>query len=407
VQYQEPLCKIGVLVTIMSRMPSPVETTVIALPAPVETPSDAFAANHSVQVLRGHQAIMSVGSEITELLERADQGDNPLLHLDFFLGRVSLFPGNLPVVLLVRSANRLEGAVYLYEKTFCGIPTGYLRGFDHLTGESSVIAREEVCVSILQVAIHQLFLKTGARVAWATVRAGAAQPIATSQQDVQRLETGSISREYRLKLKDTFADTLSQFGSHTRRNLRYYRRRAEKELRTSFHPQLTIAESDEALQQLSKCSFQPFPISLAEWRKMDGLLRTQPGYFAMGLRANGEWISYLSGMCKGRFTYVFIQMNHNGFARYSLSTVMRSHFFEHEIERGQKEINFVNGTCALFQRCCETDTCVTVSARRGLIAFIIFHWIAPWHSAADHALNMRRWSENMEATNLRSAPDSP
>jgi hypothetical protein len=393
----------------MSRMPPPVETAVIPHPAPMETTSEAFAANYSVQVLRGHQAIMAVGSEITALLERANQGDNPLLHPVFFLGRVSLFPGNQPVVLLVRSANSLEGAVYLYEKTFCGIPTGYLRGFDHLTGESSVIAREEVRVSILQVAIHQLFLKTGARVAWATVRLGAAKPIAASHQDVQRLhlETGSISREYRLQLRDTFAETLSHFGPHTRRNLRYYRRRAEKELKASFHPQLAIAESDEALQQLSKCSFQPFPISLAEWRKMDGLLRTQPGYFAMGLRANGEWISYLSGINKGRFTYVFIQMNHNGFARYSLSTVMRSHFFEYEIERGQEEINFVNGTCSLFQRCCETDTCVTVSARRGLIAFIIFHWIAPRHSAPDHALNMHRWSKNMEPTNLRGAPDSP
>jgi hypothetical protein len=377
-------------------MPQPVETAIIAHPAPVGT---LIAADYSVLVLRGRQAIMGVGPEITELLECTGQGDNPLLRLDFFLGRVSLFPGNQPVVLLVRSAGCLEGAVFLCEKTFCGIPTGYLRGFDHLTGESSVIAHEEVRVSILQVAIHQLFVKTGVRVAWATVRQGAAKPAATSQHP--GVETGSISREYRLKLRDTFDATLSHFGPHTRRNLRYYRRRAEKELKASFHPELTIAESDEALQQLSKCSFQPFPISLAEWRKMDGLLRTQPGNFAMGLRANGEWISYLSGMRKGKLTYVFIQMNHNGFARYSLSTVMRSHFFEHEIARGQEEINFVNGTCSLFQRCCETDTCVTVSAHRGLTAFVILHWIAPWHSAADHALNMQRWTMNMEPTNLR------
>jgi hypothetical protein len=390
-------------------MPQPVETAAIADPAASGTLRSACAADYSVLVLRGHQASVGVGPEITELLERTGQGDNPLLHLDFFLGRVSLFPGNQPVVLLVRSAACLEGAVFLYEKTFCGIPTGYLRGFDHLTGESSVIAREEIRASILQVAIHQLFLKTGARVAWATVRLDAASTPVTSQQNLKHLhlQSGSISREYRLKLRDTFDATLSHFGPHTRRNLRYYRRRAEKELKASFHPELTFAESDEALQQLSKCSFQPFRISLAEWRKMDGLLRTQPGYFAMGLRANGEWISYLSGICKRRLTYVFIQMNHNGFARYSLSTVMRSHFFEHEIARGQEEINFVNGTCALFQRCCESDTCVTVSAHRGLSAFVIFHWIAPWHSAEDHALNMQRWTTKMEPANLRGAPASP
>jgi hypothetical protein len=389
-------------------MPSPVERAAIAHPAPVETPGSACTVDYSVVVLRGHQAIMGVAPEIAELRERTGQDDNPLLRVDFFLGRVSLFPGNQPVVLLVRSADCLEGAVYLYEKTFCGIPTGYLRGFDHLTGDSSVIAQEDRA-SILRVAIDQLFLKTGARVAWATVRQGTAKPVETSRQEPhhQRVEAASISREYRLKLRDTFAATLSHFGSHTRRNLRYYRRRAEKELQTLFHPQLTVAESDEALQQLSKCSFQPFPISLVEWRKMDGLLRTQPGYFAMGLRANGEWISYLVGIRKRKLSYVFIQINHNGFARYSLSTVLRSYFFEHEIGRGQEEINFVNGTCSFFQRCCETDTCVTVSAHRGLTAFVIFNWIAPWHSAADHALNMQSWSTKPGPRSFRGASASP
>jgi Acetyltransferase (GNAT) domain len=334
-----------------------------------------------------------MGPEITELRERTGQADNPLLCLDFFLGRVSLFPANQPVVLLVHSAGRLEGAVYLYEKTFFGIATGYLRGFDHLTGESSLIAHEEVRPSILKAAIRHLFLRTSARVAWATVRQGGAKLTEDSQPELfhLRVKASSIAREHRLKLSDTFAATLSRFGPHTRRNLRYYRRRAEAELNASFHPELTIAEGDEALQQLSKCSFQPFPISLSEWRKMDGLLRTQPGYFAMGLRANGEWISYLVGMRKSRLTYVLMQINHNGFARYSLSTVLRSHFFEHEIGRGQQEINFVNGTCALFQRGCEADTCITVSAHRGLTAFVIFNWIAPWYSAPDHALNIQRW----------------
>jgi hypothetical protein len=343
------------------------------------------------------------------LRERTGQGDNPLLCLDFFLGRVSLFPGNLPVVLLVRTAECLAGAVFLYEKTFCGIPTGYLRGFDHLTGESSVIAHEQVRPALLQVAIHQLLLKTRARVAWATVSQGAAKSIASSQQELNhvRIQVSSICREHRLQLSDTFDATLSRFGPHTRRNLRYYRRRAEKELHALLNPELTFAESDEALQQLGEPSLQPFPISLAEWRKMYGLLRTQPGYFAMGLCADGKWISYLAGMRQGKHTYLLIQMNHNGFARYSLSTALRSFFFEYEIGRGQKEIKFVNGTCAAFQRCCEPDTCVTVSARRGIRAFVLFNWIAPWHSAPDHALNMQRWATKPEpASSVHAASSS-
>jgi hypothetical protein len=151
-------------------------------------------------------------------------------------------------------------------------------------------------------------------------------------------------------------------------------------------------KSDKALQDLRDSSFQPFSKSLAEWRKMDGFLRTRPGYFAMGLRTSKNWISSLVGMREGTSTYVLLQMNHIGYARYSLSTALRSYFFEQEIGRGQEEIKFVNGTCAAFQRYCEADRCVTVSVRRGPAAFVLFNWIAPWHNAPDHALNMTRWT---------------
>jgi Acetyltransferase (GNAT) domain len=359
---------------------------------PARTPNRS--ADCSVVILRGSRAVAGAELEIEELRAGTGQANNPLLRLAFFLGRVRLFPGNQPVVLLVRSAEALKGAVYLYEKTFCGVGTGYLRGFDHLTGESSVVAHPEACAWILQFAIQQLFLQTHARVAWATVSQGTAELATGSREERHhiQMEISSICREHRLSLRETFDATLSRFGQHTRRNLRYYRRRAEKELKATFLPALTTQESDEALQQLSEASFQPFPVSQAEWRKMDGLLRTQPGYFAVGLRANGEWLSYLVGMRTGDLTYVLMQMNHNGFARYSLSTVLRSYFFEYEIGLGQAEIKFVNGTCALFQRCCEPDTCLTVSARRGITAFVISNWIAPWHNAPDHALNIQRWT---------------
>jgi hypothetical protein len=364
-------------------------------PSLADSAGGSCLLDYSLQVLRGTRTVRAAGPEIEELCRRTGQDDNPLLSRDFFLGRVSLFPGNEPVVLLVRSAERLEGAVFLCEKMILGMPTGYLRGFDHLTGESTVIGYEQSRIALLQFAIQQLLVETSARVAWATVRQGEGDSdgMQIKQEGLaMRAEVDSLPREHRLKLSDTFAATLARFGPHTRRNLRYYRRRAENELESSFNPELTFAESDKALQELSEHSFQPFSKSLSEWRKMDSLLRTRPGYFAMGLRAQNKWISYLVGMRKGRSTYVLLQMNHNGYARYSLSTVLRSYFFEYEIRREQEEIKFVNGTCAAFQRCCEPDRCVTVTARRGLAAFVLFNWIAPWHSAPDHALNMRRWT---------------
>jgi hypothetical protein len=377
----------------MGRMPFPVETSGVR-----STPVDVYRlsppADYSVEVLREAAGILRAEAELAALRESTGQGDNPLLETKFFLGRVRLFPGNRPVVLLIRCTASLVGAILLYEKTVCGVPTGYLRGFDHMTGESSVIAQEPVRASLLQLAIHQLFLKTGARVAWATVCQKAPALLAGSAKelDYQRIETGSLGREHRLKLGPTFAATLNRFGSHTRRNLRYYRRRAENEINAAFQAELSTEESNQAFEQLKSSSFQPFRVSLAEWRKIDGLMRTQPGYFAVGLRANGQWISYLAGMRAGKLTYVLMQMNHTGFARYSLSTVLRSYFFEYETERGQEEIKFVNGTCALYQQCCELDTCFTVSASRGLIAFVLSRWIAPLHYAPDHALNMQRWT---------------
>lgn len=377
-------------------MPPPVPA--VAHPAALGTPLSCCDSGYSVLVLRGAEAIQAFGPEVEELRQRTGQADNPLLCWDFFLGRVRLFPANEPVLLLVRKQERLQGAVLLYEKKFFGICTGYLRGFDHLTGESSVIAEEEMRASLLQIAIRQLFLKTRARVAWATVCQGPAKSVPGVEPGGPQLhvEASSQAREHRLKLGDTFDETLSRFGAHTRRNLRYYRRRVEKELGAIFHPELTLDESNQALEHLKKACFQPFSVSLSEWWKMDGLLRSRPGHFAMGLRANGEWISYLVGIRTRQITYVLMQINHNGFSRYSLSTSMRSYFFEHEILRGQKEIKFVNGTCALFQRCCELDTCVTVSARRGITASVIFNWIAPWYNAPDHALNMPRWTTSRD-----------
>jgi len=350
---------------------------------------------YTVDVLRGERRVRQYEPEIQELRQRVGLIENPLLSLDFFLGRVKLFPANQPVVLLVRSPERLEAAIYLYDMKWLGMPTGYFRSFDHLTGESCVVAPEHSRLALLQVAFYRLFERREVRVAWATV--GAAEPIANSQQRQTgtRFEVSSHCREHRLLLAESFEATLGRFGQHTRRNLRYYRRRAEKDLDAVFHSELSSAQGKQALEQLSQSAFQPFPFSLAEWRRMDALLRTQPGFFAIGLRSGEQWLSYLAGIRSGGQTYVLMQINHNGFSRYSLSTVLRSHFFEHEILRGQTQIKFVNGTCALFQRVCEPDTCVTVSARRGLMAFVVSKFIAPWHSAPDHALNIERWQRQI------------
>jgi hypothetical protein len=315
------------------------------------------------------------------------------LRLGFFLRRVNLFAGNRPVIVLVRSAKRLEGAVYLYERTVCTLPTGYLRGFDHLSGESSVIAEADSRAIVLKRAIRGLFENGRVVVVWATVNVGSGPPFRARLNETKlgNAELNSMMRSYRLKLGETLECTLSRMGARTRRNLRYYRKRAEKDISATFEPRLTSVQSDDAFTELCAHSFQPFASSFSEWRQMDGLMRTQPGYFAMGVSANGRWLSYLAGIRLGQCTYVILQINHNGYPAHSLSTVLRSYLLEEESRLGQEEINFVNGVCGLLQSSCESDVCVTLLARRGLQAMVICDWIAPRHNAPDHALNIRRW----------------
>lgn len=202
------------------------------------------------------------------------------------------------------------------------------------------------------------------------------------------MNISTIVRRHRVQLDGSVGDTLSRFGSHTRRNLRYYRRRAENELNIEFCEQLTRVESDEAIGQLGDVS--AYVDSIEECRAVEEFLRSRPEYFSMGLRAGNQWVSYLVGLRTSGITSVFLQLNHSGFARYSLSTVLRSYLIEREILYRQTEIKFVNGTCPSFQRCCEAETCLTVCAHRGLLASAILEWIAPRHNAADHGLNLHR-----------------
>src|SRR6185437_7224252 len=135
----------------------------------------------------------------------------------------------------------------------------------------------------------------------------------------------------------SFDETLSRFGPRVRRNLRYYRRRAADKLGAEFCPALTLAESDEALAQLIERGFLQQAI-IGGKRPSRQFLRAQPGYFSMGLRTGGIWLSHLAGLRGGGVTCVFQQMNSIGFEPYSLSMVMRSYLLEHEIELGQTEI---------------------------------------------------------------------
>jgi len=141
----------------------------------------------------------------------------------------------------------------------------------------------------------------------------------------------------------TFDESLSRFGAHTRRNLRYYRRRVERELGCEFLPALDGPKLREALVELQGCTDDPVRAGVAKNRIAQ--VARDPQAFCMGLRAvDGRWLSWISGWRCGRHTYIDWQCNRNGLQRYSLSTAMRSYLIEHESLMRQSHIHFLGGT---------------------------------------------------------------
>jgi hypothetical protein len=145
----------------------------------------------------------------------------------------------------------------------------------------------------------------------------------------------------KLLLKATVDETLATLGAHTRRNLRYYARRADTELgaRFSVNGPVSAAEFLEMNRQSGFAASE----AVARWRYMN--LREFDGSFVAAVRgADGRCLSLLGGRVSGETADVDWQMNRTELAAFSLSTVMRAHMIEYLVGRGVKVMRFEGGT---------------------------------------------------------------
>jgi hypothetical protein len=130
-------------------------------------------------------------------------------------------------------------------------------------------------------------------------------------------------------------------GKRTRRNLRYYRRRAEADLGATFIPSMAV--SREQFIKMNRASTNPAPQADAAWRY--DCLGDLPGSMFAGVRArDGRWLSVVGGRRHEGVTEIEWQMNRAGLPRHSLSTVMRSYLMEHEAALGTTTMMFRGGT---------------------------------------------------------------
>jgi hypothetical protein len=271
--------------------------------------------------------------------------------LDYFLASPDS-QAKIPYLVLVgnrtcndsESAEELCGAVLFYEYRFAGSGTRVF-ATDDMIGVRTVIAPRELRLYVAQMAIRAV-MDAGAVMILASVDAPAEQLERRSPAEVVAYRL-AIRRRWTpryLQLGHTLEETLSHLGRHTRRNLRYYRRKLELELGAEFVPEVQMDRSE--FLQMNRRSMNPASERVTQWR-LDLIENagTSPSVMFSGLRtSDGRWLSLAGGRRHSGTTELDWQLNLAGLPRYSLCTAMRCYLIEHEIAHGAKRLVFEGGT---------------------------------------------------------------
>jgi hypothetical protein len=306
-------------------------------------------------VLRGRAEILRLRSVLRSLSEVCGQA-GATDYLEYFLTATEnlkktpylvLMASRPDVDVLQLRARDLWGAVLVYEYRLLGFGSSLFTASDY-NGSRAVIApprlRRQVSAAVCRYLMDHgaqivlLNLEPGSPESCQICFEGAMTGTAKRWWGTQRREVGAT-----IALHKTFDATLARMGKHTRRNMRYYRRKAEADLGCSFTGDVKSILTMAQLMELNRASTHPVPHSILERRHKT--TKSIEGFFCVGLsRADGQWISLLGGRRHHGVTEIDWQMNRSGLAKYSVGTVIRSYLIEHEIATGMEKLFFEGGT---------------------------------------------------------------
>jgi hypothetical protein len=320
------------------------------------TPFNADAPN-SAQffVSRGRAEILRLRPVLTALSELCGQ-TGATDYLEYFLTAIDNLK-KTPYLVLMASrsdvcvselqAEDLWGAVLVYEYKVLGFGSSLFTANDY-NGSRAVIAPPKLRRQV-SAAVCRYLMDHGAQIVFLNLEPGAQESCQICIEDAmagkakrwwgtQRRAVGAT-----IALQKTLDATLARMGKHTRRNMRYYRRKAEAELGCNFTADMKSMLTMAQLIELNYASTHPVPHSTLERRYRT--MKSMDGFFCVGMsRANGQWISLLGGRRHHGVTEVDWQMNRGGLAKHSVGTVIRSYLIEHEIAIGMEKLFFEGGT---------------------------------------------------------------
>lgn len=303
----------------------------------------------AIHVATGRAGILRLCEKLGEVSVRCGQPD-AMQDLTYFLSKPGALP-RVPHLLVAGSADLtlnemdpkdIRGFVLIFEQRISGIGTGAFATNDR-SGRSTLVSPAEDRTVIAAMAVREL-LNRGAHLILMSFRAGGPPTwpwLEPNGRVVARWAMRERTIPGYLSLGTTYDSTLAHVGVRTRRNLRYYRRRAEAELGCVFVPKAE-ASRDEVLAFSRECMYTVSPEVVA-WR-YDSLKELAEPLF-MGVKdRGGRWLSMLGGRRYLDRSEILWQLNRDGLSNYSLGTVMRAYFLEHEVTHGSRRLYAEGGT---------------------------------------------------------------
>ena len=360
----------------------------------ISDPNDAAGTISAaiIHIVRGCDSILRLQGVLADLSVRCGQ-PGVMDDVGYFLSK----PGTLtrvphlllfskaPVLELERlTAEDLLGAVLLYRYMVLGCGIGIFSTNDR-SGRGTLVAPAGLRSAMAEMATRSL-MDRGVLAVLISFRDGAAgnsqmgssgsQALGSSTADDKTARWAWRQRETPdyLQMEESFDATLAKIGTRTRRNMRYYRKRAEAELGCVFLPRVEIGKR-EFLDFNRECMYA-VSAKVAAWRYESLQYLGTPLF--MGIKdRGGRWLSLLGGRRHDDGTEILWQMNRSGLSAYSLSIVMRSYFVEHEIAHGMTKLYMEGGTAHpmrfSFVQDKVTDLVVVRRSRLGVVVPALAH----------------------------------
>lgn len=311
----------------------------------------------SYSILTSKRAIEAFMPWIVELLTKTRQIIDVTVDPEYFLEKNEL--RSSPVVVLIRHGEQLSAVLYGKERKMFGIKTGVIECGDHC-GDGVVIAAPHFRALAVAAGVLKMLEIPRVHTVRLSLKITDDNEIVGIKNLAEKagLKSTILSEAVhnKLVLESTLDGFLSRLGSHTRRNLRVYRRRVEQK-RWKFIARLDPSAAAAAVRALQQQQGR-HKSSVYYLNCCQEALNRVPGSFYAGITtATGEWASLAGGWLRQDRYYMLIQLNDARFTRDSVSAVMRSYLIEYLIGSRVKSICFVGGSSELLGRFCVPERC--------------------------------------------------